>query len=491
VVTIVPGDCRTAIQGGIIVAYQQGEHRILRNGVVVYQGDSIVHVGQSYDGEAGALIDATRHLVIPGLINTHVHIGSQAGDRMVLDAGRRDLFRSGFLNHWPAKGVRGPNLFAFEEVEGPLKFSLGSLLRFGATTVVEMGGEMGGGPGGLAKMAAEVGLRLYTAPGYGAASHYYDQAGRLNRHWNEKAGFEGLDAALKFADEYDGAFDGLIRAILVPYELYTSTPELLRRTKVAAEKHRLPVTMHVAEAIVEFHDTLRETGRTPIQYLDSIGFLGPELILGHCLYTSGHSQTAYPFPGDVRLVAQSGASVAHCPAVFGRRGVTLESFDRYLADGVNLSIGTDSYPQDIIDELKYVSIACKLAERSPEAGKARDVFNAATLGGAKALRRDDLGRLSPGAKADIVIVDFDRMRIGPFLDPIKALIHCATGDLVDRVVVNGRTVVAQGRLLAWDEAELTAAVRRSTDAAWARFAEYHHGPEPIDIAYPNAFKSWS
>jgi cytosine/adenosine deaminase-related metal-dependent hydrolase len=488
---IVPDNPRTAIEGGIVVAYQHGEHRILKDGVVVYEGNSIIHVGPTYESEAGTVIDARKHLVIPGLINTHVHIGSQAGDRMVLDAGRRDLFRSGFLNHWPSKGVRGPNLFAFEEAEGPLKYSLGSLLRFGSTTVVEMGGEMGGGPGGLAKLAAEVGLRLYTTPGYGAASHYYDQAGRLNRHWNEKAGFDGLEAALAFAAEYDGAFDGLIRAILVPYELYTSTPELLRRTKKAAEAHKLPITMHVAEAIVEFHDTLRETGRTPIQHLDNIGFLGPEVILGHCLYTSGHSQTAYPFPGDVKLVAQSGASVAHCPAVFSRRGLTMETFDRYLVDGVNLSIGTDSYPQDIIDELKYASIACKLTERSPEAGKARDVFNAATLGGAKALRRDDLGRLAPGAKADIVLVDFDRMRIGPFLDPIKALIHCGTGDLIDRVIVNGRTVVADGKLLAWDEAELLASVRRSTAAAWARFAEYHHVPEPIDVAYPNAFKAWA
>lgn len=487
---IVQGNPRTAIQGGLIVGFQAGEHRILKDGVVVYEGDSIVHVGPSYDGEAGTVIDAKKHLVIPGLINTHVHIGSQAGDRMVLDAGRRDLFRSGFLNHWPSKGVRGPNLFSFEETEGPIKYSMGSLLKFGSTTVVEMGGEMGGGPGGLAKIAAEAGLRLYTAPGFGAANHYYDQAGRLNRHWNEKAGFDGLEAALKFAEEYNGSFGDLIRAILVPYELYTSTPELLRQTKKAAEKHKLPITMHVAEAIVEFHHTVRETGRTPIEHLDHLGFLGPEVIIGHCLYTSGHSQTCYPFQGDIRRVAQSGASVAHCPAVFSRRGLTLESFDRYLAEGVNMSIGTDSYPQDIVDELKYASIACKVTERSPEAGKARDVFNAATLGGAKALRRVDLGRLAPGAKADIVLVDFDNMRIGPFLDPIKALIHCANGDLVDRVIVNGRTVVADGRLTAWDEEELTASVRRSSDNAWAHFTEYHSEPEPLDVAYPNAFKAW-
>lgn len=481
----------TLIKGRWIVAFDGTRHRILENGVVVYAGDSILHVGRSWDGEPDEVIDASRDLVIPGLINTHVHIGSQAGDRMVLDAGRRDLFRSGFLNHWPSKGVGGPNLFAFEEQETALKYSLASLVRFGSTTVVEMGGEFGDDPAGIAKLAVELGLRIYTTPGFASASHYYDQAGRLNRHWNERAGLEGLDKAVDFARKHDRSHGDLVRCILVPYEIYTSTHELLRRTKQAAERHKLPITLHIAEAVIEFQDIVRETGRTPVQNLADLGFLGPEVILGHCLYTGGHSQIAYPFPGDLELVAQSGASVAHCPAVFSRRGLTLESFDRYRQAGVNLGIGTDSYPQDIIEEVKFGAVMGKVADRSPEAGKARDLFNAATLGGARALGRDDLGRLAAGAKADIVIVDFDRLRIGPFLDPIKALIHCGSGEMVRHVIVNGRRVVEDHRVLAWDESALVSAVRASTDRAWSRFPEFHNGPEGIDVAYPNAFEPWA
>jgi cytosine/adenosine deaminase-related metal-dependent hydrolase len=140
--------------------------------------------------------------------------------------------------------------------------------------------------------------------------------------------------------------------------------------------------------------------------------------------------------------------------------------------------------------MKFASIIGKVADGDFEAAKSRDVFNAATLGGARALRRDDLGRIAPGAKADFVIVDFNKLRIGPFLDPIKALVQCGTGELVKQVIVAGRTVVQDGIVLGCAEDEALARVRASTESAWRRFAEYHNGPEPFDAAYPPAFETW-
>jgi 5-methylthioadenosine/S-adenosylhomocysteine deaminase len=482
---------RTLIKGGWIVAHSGGEHRILENGVIVCRGDRIEFVGRRYDGPVDRTIDASQDLVIPGLINTHVHIGSQAGDRMIIDGGRRDLFRSGFLNHWPAKGIGGVNLFAFEDQRASARYSLASLLRFGSTTVVEMGGEFGDDPMALAQIASELGLRLYTTPGFSSANHYYDQGGRLQRHWDEKAGEAALDRAIAFVEQLPSTPEGLIRPILVPYELYLCTPGLLRRTKQAAAQLGIGITLHVAESVIEFQDVLRETGKTPIGFLQSIDFLGPEVILGHCLYAGGHSQTAYPFDEDIGIVARSGASVAHCPLVFARRGLTLESFQRYLDAGINLAIGTDTYPQDILEEMKLASILGKVADGDFEAAKARSVFNAATIGGAKALGRDDLGRIEPGAKADLVIVDFARLRVGPFLDPVKALVQCGTGELVKQVIVAGRTVVENGAVLAAAEGPLVSGVRASSKAAWGRFGEFHHGSEPIDAAYPPAFRDWT
>ncbi len=485
----------TLIRGGWIVAFDGERHRILTDGVIVYRGDTIEHVGQSWHGEVDETIDARRHLVMPGLVNAHVHVGAHTGDRMILDGGRADLFRSGFMNYCTTKGINGPTIHDFEDVDMAIRYSLACLLRFGSTTVVDMGGELGGevaggGLGPLATHAGELGIRLYTSPGMRSAHHYYDQSGRHQIHWHADDGLATLDQALAFVEAWDGAYDGRVRAILVPLEYHLSSDELLRRVKEAAAKHQIGITMHVAESVLEFQDSVRHTGRTPVAMLHDLGFLGPEVILGHGLYTSGHSQVAFTRGDDLALIAASGASVAHSPTVFARRGVHLESFQRYLDAGINLAIGTDSYPQDMLGELKTVALTGKIADRDVEVAVTRDIFDAATLGGARALGRDDLGRLAPGAKADILIVDFQRLRMGPFLDPLKALIQCCDGEVIDTVIVDGRTLVKEGRLLAWDEGDLLDGVRRSSRAAWDRFADYWPDNEPIEAVFPAAFEPW-
>ena len=328
------------------------------------------------------------------------------------------------------------------------------------------------------------------SPGMRSAHHYYDQDGRHQIHWHADDGLATLDRALAFVERYDGACEGRVRAILVPLEYHLSSHELLRRTKAAARQYGIGITLHLAESVLEFQDSIRHTGRTPVGMLYDLDFLGPEVVLGHGLYTTGHSQTAYTQGDDLALLAETGASVAHSPTVFARRGVYLESFQRYLDAGVNLAIGTDSYPQDMLGELKTVALMGKIADRDFRAVNTRDVFNAATLGGARALGRDDLGRLAPGAKADILIVDFQRARVGPFLDPIKALIQCCDGEVIDTVIVAGRIRVENGQVLAWDNEELLEGVRRSCANAWDHFADYWPDNEPIDAVFPSAFESW-
>ena len=485
----------TLINGGWIVAFDGERHRILRDGVVVYRGDTITYVGKTYEGSVDHTIDARAHLVSPGFVNAHVHVGAHTGDRMIFDAGRAELFRSGFMNYCTSKGIHGPTLHDFEDADVAIRYSLSCLLRFGSTTIVEMGGELGGESkngelGPLASHAGELGIRIYMAPGMRSAHHYYDQDGRHQIHWHADDGLATLDGALAFVEKYDGAYDGRVRAILVPLEYHLSSRELLRRTKAAARQYGIGITLHLAESVLEFQDSIRHTGRTPVGMLYDLDFLGPEVVVGHGLYTTGHSQIAYTQGDDLALLAETGTSVAHSPTVFARRGVYLESFQRYLDAGVNLAIGTDSYPQDMLGELKTVALMGKIADRDFEAVNTRDVFNAATLGGARALGRDDLGRLAPGCKADILIVDFQHARVGPFLDPIKALIQCCDGEVVDTVIVAGRIRVRSGRVLMWDQEELLEGVRRSCANAWSRFADYWPDNEPIDAVFPSAFESW-
>jgi 5-methylthioadenosine/S-adenosylhomocysteine deaminase len=119
------------------------------------------------------------------------------------------------------------------------------------------------------------------------------------------------------------------------------------------------------------------------------------------------------------------------------------------------------------------ALLCKVVEHDFSVATSADVFSAATLGGARALRRDDLGRLAPGAKADIVLIDMRKIRVGPYRDPIKALVQCGTSDDVASVIVDGRTVVEDGHVVGVDEGQVLADAQREADRLWAEVPEWH------------------
>jgi len=131
-----------------------------------------------------------------------------------------------------------------------------------------------------------------------------------------------------------------------------------------------------------------------------------------------------------------------------------------------MTIGTDTFPRDIITELRYAALFCRIADENYMVGKPRDVYNAATVAGAAALGRDDIGRLVPGARADIIVVNLDHLHAGAILDPIKTLVECSSGRDVELVMVDGQTLVENGRAVAVDEADLLAQVRRLSREEW-------------------------
>ncbi len=140
--------------------------------------------------------------------------------------------------------------------------------------------------------------------------------------------------------------------------------------------------------------------------------------------------------------------------------------------------------------MRWAANLCKIAERDFTAGTAADVFTAATLGGAAALRRDDLGRLAPGAKADVVLVNMKSLRMGPYRDPIKALVQCGTGDDVDQVIVDGRTVVEAGHVVGVDEDKLLAAAQAEADRLWSTVPEWHWQGLTADELSPPSFPAF-
>jgi cytosine/adenosine deaminase-related metal-dependent hydrolase len=168
-------------------------------------------------------------------------------------------------------------------------------------------------------------------------------------------------------------------------------------------------------------------------------------------------------------------------------GIHLESFRKYRDRGINIAIGTDTYPQDIVHEMRWAQMVGRLADGSFSSVKPRDVFDAATLGGARYLGRDDLGRLAKGSKADIVIVDLLKIHFGAVHDPIKALVELGSGTDVDTVIVDGQPLIEGGKALRVDEAALLKAVQEEGERIWKAVPEWHWTAKPVDEVVPPSY----
>ena len=477
---------RTKLQGGTVVGYNGQSHVLIRDGIVVWEDDHITYVGQDDGQPADRTLRATDRLIIPGLINLHWHGGVRANWRLTSDHGDLQFFGAGFPN--TDAGPRGAS-YAISEEESEVAATLNvlELVSGGCTTLVEVGGPVGY-VSQLVRQVERFGVRAYLGPGYRSASYSRNDRGVVQYDWDEAAGRAGLETACGFIQEHDGLANGRIRGMLFPLQADTCTPELLHATAQAARDMHVPVQIHTGQNLMEFHQTLRQYGRTPVELLADAGLLGPSTILGHCIMVSGHPQAHYPDGDDLDLIAMAQAHVAHCPVSLARRGMHLHHLSGYLARGINVGLGTDIHPFDLIREMRDAGLVGKVAAESPNAGTARDVFNAATLGGATALGRSDLGRLYPGAKADMVIVNQQALHYGAIFDPIRSLVDCGVASDVETVVVDGNIVMENRRIP--DAPSLPALLKQAQGFAehyWSAYPQLDWSGRSASEAFANAF----
>ena len=178
-------------------------------------------------------------------------------------------------------------------------------------------------------------------------------------------------------------------------------------------------------------------GVTPLELLDQVGLLNERLLIPHATYTDRNPAVHGEDRGDLARLADSGASIIHCPLTSMRYGSTLDSFDAYKAAGINISLGTDSFPPDLIRGIDAGVQLAKILAGTNDAGDVAGYFDAATLGGAHALRRPDLGRLEPGAQADLVAFSLGDFRDGVHDDPLRTLLLNGTARQAVLSVVAG------------------------------------------------------
>ncbi len=486
---------RTLVRGDWVVAFDGTSHVLIRDGGVVYEGDRITWVGRDYAGTVDREIGGTGRVVIPGLINMHNHAGIHTGELVVAEAGRPDVFNSGVLSFLPTHGATLTSDIQVTDEEYLLgtKFAFCEMVRGGATTIVEAG-SLGGTVDAVGSYAErfvdiveDVGFRGYVTPGFSSENTYYDDVGRIIFVESPGGGFDGLERAARFIERNRGRANGRVQGMLFPnIDILCSKP-LLQETARAAETLDVRMQTHCAEALLDHHESLRRHRISLIEYLADAGWLSPRAILGHALYTSAHPWAVYPAGRDLELIAQSGASVVHATTVFARRGVALHSFQRYLDAGITMCLGTDTYPMDLVTEMRHAAYVCRVVDGDYASAPSRELFNAVTVNAAKALGRDEIGRLAPGAKADVVVLNLDKIAVGPYIDPIRAIVNCASGRDIETVIVDGEAVLEDGRLTRVDEDALLAEAKRITERDLRKIAAENWPGKTLDEVAPPSY----
>jgi 5-methylthioadenosine/S-adenosylhomocysteine deaminase len=450
-------------------------HAYLRDADLVFEGDRISYVGRLYPGPVDTEIPGHDLMVMPGLVDIHSHPSTEPFFRGIREEHglptmfMTGLYERGFAFRPDAEGRHAGKTTAYCE-----------MLLTGITTVADLSGI----DQGWIDLAAQSGLRVFVAPSYASAGWHLSNNWQLQYAWDEPAGRRGLDAALKLIDAARANPSGRLDGIISPAQIDTCTEDLLRDSHDAAVAKSLPFTTHCSQSINEFNEMTNRHGITPVQWARDIGILGRHTILGHAIFIDEHSWLHWHTHQDLDILAATQTSIAHCPSPFARYGQTLEDFGRYRRKGVNIGMGTDVAPHNLIEEMRLAATLARVAAEDIGATSLTDVFHAATAGGARALGRTDIGRLEPGAKADLVLVDLKNPWMMPARDPLRSLVYTAADRAIHKVFIDGRLVVQQGKVLTLDHAAALEALTEAQARMVAAVPQYDWARREADQLTP-------
>jgi 5-methylthioadenosine/S-adenosylhomocysteine deaminase len=441
---------KTKLKGKYVIGYDGYDHVILEDSEVVYENDTIIFVGKNYKGEIDDVVDVGNAVISPGFIDLNA-LGDIDHDILHIEAGTNQ--QKNLL--WSEKYVENGHheVMSAEEEEFKSLYAYTQLILHGITTAMPITSvfykkwaETYEELAAAAKHAGNLGLRIYLGPSYQSGIRVVQPDGEIKLYWDEEAGKKGLQRAVNFVEEFDGVYNGLVRGMFAPERIECQTEEILKQTKYYSEKLGAPIKLHAAQGTFEYHTILEKYGVTPIRYLYDIGFLGPKTGIPHAHFIAGYSEAQGGEGDDVALLNETDTTVIHCPLIIGRHSSALESFAKYKRAGINLALGTDTFPPDMFQNIRTGSMFSRYIEKEVEDTTFADFFRTATLGGAKFLGRDDLGRIAVGAKADIIAIDLEGYHMGVIDDPIRTMFMSGSGRDVKLSIINGRIVMKDQKI---------------------------------------------
>src|SRR6266700_2626345 len=417
-----------------IIVTMNATRDIISDGAIAIKGNRIVSVDKTaallpmYGDDE--VIDVQGKLIIPGLIDTHVHL-AQALIRGCAD----DMALIQWLCErvWVLQGN-----FTTDDGYVSARLCIAEMLKSGTTTFLESMLAHSYGFDGIARAVDESGIRACLAGIVMDIGTYATQDNAMHPGMIESRE-TSLLGVLDMHSKWNGAAADRIHVWFGPRTPGGVSGELYREMSELAHLRDMGITMHLAEVEADKIFLNEKYGLSPVAYAESVGLLGPKTVLVHMVWLTRE---------DIEKLAATRTSVSHNP-----------SSNSKLASGVNVALGCDGGPSnndyDMIREMKLAALIHKAVTLDPLIVPAETVLEMATINGARALGLEhEIGSLEAGKKADLVVIDFNRLHTTPSMNPVSTLVYAATGGNVDMVVVDGQVVVEQGNLLTMDEDEI-------------------------------------
>lgn len=413
------------ISGGTVLTMAGAD---VTNGSVAVANGAIVAVGPAADIDAAYLaketLDARGMAVVPGFVNAHTHVPMSlfrgiADDRDLMDWLQNFIFPAE-KNNVDADFVRwGTRLAAAE------------MIRSGTTTFADMYYF----EADIARETRKAGLRGVLG------ETVLDFPAPDNKSWDEMLAY-----MRRFAAEFKN--DPLITPALAPHAPYTVSADHLRQVRALATELGVPIIIHVSETKDEAQQIAgRSGGMTPVQYLDSLGFFGKDVVAAHCVWVT---------PDDIAILAKRGVGVAHNPQSNMMLASGVAPVTALRSAGVNVGLGTDgpagsNNNMDMFDEMASAARLQKVGLTDPKALGSRAVLEMATIGGARALGLDQkIGSLEPGKRADIAVIDLRTPETQPVYSVESAIVYAASAANVDSTIVDGKVLMRHRKLTTID-----------------------------------------
>jgi len=401
--------------------------------------DRIARIDADIKDGGKIVINAANKVVVPGFVQTHVHLCQTLFRGYADDMELLDWLR---LRTWPIESAHD---YKSTYYSGML--SCMELIRSGTTCVANMGSIQN--TDADAQAMFDMGIRGKFGKAMTDFGELPPELGKLPGAFSETTE-ESIESSMALLEKWHHKDNNRIQYLFAPRGILSSSEQMLLEVKKLADQYGTGVHVHACENRTEMKRVIEQRGSNEIQYLDRLGLSGPNLMLAHCVWAN---------EADIQVLARTGTNVLHCPSANLKLASGIAPIPAMVGQGVNVSVGADGAPcnnnLDAFVEMRMAALIQKGHLLDPTVMPAKQVLEMATINGAKALGLEaEIGSVEVGKKADLVILDLFKPHSIPFSDLYAAIVYSCSRENVDTVIIDGKILLDEGYFLKIDPEEM-------------------------------------